>query len=57
MSVSGFIEVAGLACYAVLLWRALGQPSYGAGAAAHALHDLTCRTPTRPVTALDALLD
>jgi hypothetical protein len=50
----GCIAVAGLACYAVLLWRALDQPSYGAGAAAQALHDLTGRAPTRPVIALDA---
>jgi hypothetical protein len=54
MGLSGFIEVAGLACYAVLLWRALDQPSYGAGAAAQAFQDVTGRAPTRPVIALDA---
>jgi hypothetical protein len=54
MGVSGFIEVAGLACYAMLLWRALDQPSYGAGAAAQAFKDVTGRAPTRPVIALDA---
>jgi hypothetical protein len=54
MGVSGFIEVAGLAYYAVLLWRALDQPSYGAGAAAQAFQDVTGRAPTRPVIALDA---
>ncbi len=30
MGLSGVIEVAALACYGVLLWRALGRPSYGA---------------------------
>jgi hypothetical protein len=54
MGVSGFIEVAGLAYYAVLLWRALDQPSYGAGAAAQAFKDVTGRAPTRPVIPLDA---
>jgi uncharacterized protein involved in response to NO len=29
MGVSGFVEVCGLVCYAVALWRALGRASYG----------------------------
>jgi hypothetical protein len=48
MGVSGFIEVAGLAYYAVLLWRALDQPSYGAGAAAQAFQDVTGHAPPTP---------
>jgi hypothetical protein len=29
MGLSGFIEVVGLSLYAIALWKALGQPSYG----------------------------
>jgi hypothetical protein len=46
MGLSGLIEVAGLTVYAVALWRALDQPSYGqapAGGGARAL-----RSPQRP---------
>jgi hypothetical protein len=52
MGLSGLIEVIGLACYAALLWRALSQPSYGAGAARAGFWSVSGRKLAGPVISI-----